>query len=676
VTPDARKAVQIPPSGPPTGLTHWAWPVVLAVVCAIVLGTFAWIVGAGGSELGPTNAADAHYNRLVDGFRSGMLSLKREAPPGLAQLPDPYDPQATAPYRYSREGLHDLSYYRGRLYLYFGITPALVLFWPSVALTGHYLSHQTAVAIFCAVGFLAGVGLLGGIWRRYFPEVGAGVAAAGALALGLATSVPLMLQRPAFYEVAVSCGYALIMLALAAVWRALHAPARRGWWLTAASLLYGLAVGARPSLLPGAVILLIPVAAIASAPSAGDRRRFCWSLLAAAVGPMILVGLGLMLYNQLRFDSPFEFGQRYQLAGDRQAAVRHFSLDYLWYNFRLYFLAPLRWNRAFPFVTDLTPSPAPSGHAEVVENPLGLLISVPLVWLALAVPLGWRERTAEARALLRWFVAAVTLVFISGAAVICLFYTTSNRYEIEFAPALVLLAVVGLLAIERARQTWPPFWRHAARWTWSVLLAFSVVINLLASVDRYALECYSLGRFLLESGQPAEAVVKFQASLRVKPGYADAYNKLGVALLQTDRIAEAIPQFRRALLLEPDNPPAHLNLGTALAVSDRNAEAAAQFEQALRLQPDNPSAHLNLGILLARSGRLNEAIEHLTAGVRLKPDDAELHASLGSVLLQAGRTAEAIAEYREALRLRPDDAEVRASLERAEARLRASGDEQ
>ena len=191
----------------------------------------------------------------MQGFRAGQLSLKKEVPPGLAQLADPYDPAAHAPYR-----VLDMSYYKGKLYLYFGVTPAVVLFWPYVALTGHYLSQKDAVVIFCLVGFLASVGLLCALWRRYFAEVSVAVVAAGALALGLATCMPVLLARCDVYEVAISCGYALTMLALAAIWRALHEPERRCRWLAAASLAYGLAVGARPSLLFGAVILLVPVA--------------------------------------------------------------------------------------------------------------------------------------------------------------------------------------------------------------------------------------------------------------------------------------------------------------------------------------------------------------------------------------------------------------------------------
>jgi len=54
--------------------------------------------------------------------------------------------------------------------------------------------------IFCAIGFLASVGLLYALWRRYFSEVSAGVVAACALALGLATIVPVLLSRCDVYE--------------------------------------------------------------------------------------------------------------------------------------------------------------------------------------------------------------------------------------------------------------------------------------------------------------------------------------------------------------------------------------------------------------------------------------------------------------------------------------------
>jgi len=161
------------------------------------------------------------------------------------------------------------------------------------------------VLIFCAAGFLAGVWIIYGLWRRCFAEVSFGVVLAGAVALGLATGLPMLLSRCDVYEVAISCGFAFVMLALAAVWGALASPQRQGWWLAAASLAYGLALGARPDLLFGAAILLIPVGL------AWRRGQQIRALSLAAIGPIVSIGLGLMLYNALRFGNPLEFGLRY-----------------------------------------------------------------------------------------------------------------------------------------------------------------------------------------------------------------------------------------------------------------------------------------------------------------------------------------------------------------------------
>jgi len=625
-------------AGPnPAGTTpasRWSESLLLGAVCAVVIALLAWMAGAHGAEFDSPPAASEHYNLLVDGFRAGQLSLKRDLPPGLAQLPDPYDPVANQPFRSPPIGLHDASYYHGRLYLYFGPTPAVLLMWPWVVLTGHHLPERGAVVIFCALGFLAAAGLLRAVWRRYFPEVSVAAVAAGCLALGLATVLPVMLQRPSFYEVPVSCAYALTMLALAGVWRALHAPRRAAWWLAAASLAYGLALGARPSVLFGAVILLAPLAAATAIPGGASRRR----LLVAALVPVTAVGLVLLLYNHLRFGNPFEFGQRYQLAGDRQAQVRHFSLDYLWYNFRFYFLEPLRWARTVPFVDDPAVLPPPAGHVDVVEFPVAILTNIPLAWLALAVPLAWRRRPPEARARLRPFLAAAAALFFTSAVVINLFYTTSTRYQVEFLPPLILLATAGVLAVERALAD-RPGWRRAARGGWAALLVFSVGLNLLAAANRYAEKCYGAACLFLRAGQLPAAVQLFDRALRLKPEFPRAHADLAIALWQQDRLPEAIDQLRIALRLDPRAAQAHTNLASLYAMTGRLSEAVAEFHQALALDPGNEVAHTNLG----------------------------------NALLQLGQVPEAMLEYRQALRLRPDDEMARAGLRHAEAMAAEAG---
>jgi tetratricopeptide (TPR) repeat protein len=691
--------------------SRWIERGVLAAMCALVIGVYTYTAHSGYLASTSSNPADEYYNLLVQGFRDGQLGVKKEVPAGLARIPDPYDRAANSAY-----GLLDLSYYKGKLYLYFGVTPVLVLFWPYVALTGQYLLQKDAAIIFCAIGFLSSAGLLIALWRRYFAEVGVAVAAACVLAVGLATLVPVMLARSDVYEVSISCGYALVMLALVAIWKAFHESRTRSGWLAAASLAYGLAAGARPSLLPGAVVLLAPVVQAWRQPA---RARV---LLASAVVPIALIGCGLLVYNALRFENPFEFGIRYQLSGSPQLARQFFSLRCLWLDFRIYFLAPARWSGRFPFVHDILAPPVPAGYGRV-EHPFGVLVNIPLVWLALALPLAWRDRSRPAQPVLGWFVSAVVLLFAMCAFTLGLFRAACLRYQVEFVPSLVWLGAMGILSVERtlvlrgagqpsipeagqASNPGPAWagrvaWRRAARWSWILLLGFSVAFNLLASIERSSEAHYNLGTVLTQQGKETEAIAQYEQAVQLNPDYADAhnnlgvalknqghlseaiaqyeealranpnfaeaYNNLGVAFMETGRFQEAIDSYRRALRIKPEYAEVHFNLAGALRNAGNLEEAVRHYEEAVRLKPEYGEAHNNLGNALFIVGRRGEAIEHFEEAVRLKPDVAEWHYNLGLALEQTGRTPEAVHQYEEALRIKPGLARVQDRLNQLRA---------
>jgi tetratricopeptide (TPR) repeat protein len=583
-----------------------------------------------------SGAQDSYYNLLVQGFRDGHLNVKREVPPNLG---DPAKLKWEENY-----GLDDLSYYKGKLYLYFGVTPAVLLFWPYAALTGHYLPHRDAVVVFLSAGFLAGAGLLWAVWRRYFKETGIVPVAAGMLAFGLANFAPAILGRCEAYEVAICCGYALTMLAVAGIWRAMHDERRRWLWLAAASLAYGLAVGARPSLLLGEVILLAPVL------QAWREKRRVWPLLLAAGGPMAAIGAGLMIYNALRFDNPLEFGQHYQLPFTLH---QQFSLRYLWFNFVVGFLEPARWSGHFPFVHEVVPPARPRGYWQV-DNAFGILANIPLVWVALAAPLAWRSRPAEAVSILRWFLGAVALLFGINALTLGLHDSMCLRYELEYAAPLVLLAAVGALALERALAG-RPVWRRAARCGWGLLLVFSVAFNLFASVEAKAINHAYFGLALAQKGKIDEAIVQFQKVLQLDSDFAMAQNNLGNALLQTGRMDEAIAHFQKAAELEPDAADTRQNLANALTQKGRLEEAIVQYQRALQINPDYLDAHLNLGNALLQKGRVDEAIPQYQKALQLNPNYWGTYVNLGIALQKKGRADEAITQYQKALQLKPDD---------------------
>jgi tetratricopeptide (TPR) repeat protein len=413
-------------------------------------------------------------------------------------------------------------------------------------------------------------------------------------------------------------------------------------------------------LLFGAAILLVPVA------EAWRERRQFWVELLAVTGPILLIGLGLMFYNNQRFGIPFEFGQHYQMSGERQVARQFFRLRYLWFNFRVCFLDPARWIARFPFVHDIVLPPLPADYA-VIGGPFGILTNIPLAWLALAVPLTWRNRPEQTGSALRWFVMTVALLFGICALTLLLYESAIFRYEVDFLPPLLLLAVIGVLGLERALAGRPLVWRNAARCGWSALLVFSVAFNLLASTEHYAEGQNRLGGELFQGGNTSEAIRHYQRALWLQPDYAKAHYNLGVALAKTGKTTEAIEQYEAALRIDLDFAEAHNNLGVALMQAGRIPEAITHLHEALRLMPDSIVVHYSLGNALLLTGQPEEAIGWYEKALRIDPNVAKAHYNLGLALEQTGRLQDAISHYEQALRIQPDHAEARQRLDRLRA---------
>jgi tetratricopeptide (TPR) repeat protein len=558
----------------------------LALSAVVVLTTYGIIAGTAKSELGSRTPGEAYYNRLVDGFAQGHLWLDLTPPAGLVNLPNPYDPKANAPFHrqmYEPGRIHDLSYYRGRLYLYFSVVPAVVLFLPFHWLTGAYVSHQEACFIFCGVGFLAGATLIDSIRRHCFPRAGPVAAAMATLCVGLVPLVPVVLQRPDVWEVAITASYAFWMLALLLLWEGLRRPNPSWAILLGTGVTAGLAIGCRPNEFLGAAILLLPLRRCVER----DRSKGV-AVAALLILPMAVIGAGLLAYNYARFGNVLEFGQKYQLSqeGQAESIVRHFDLGYLWYNFRLYFLEYPGWHSVFPFVRNAPHPPMPAGHG-IVENPIAVLTLLPFILCAAAVPWGRRRLDEGPRRSLTEMVGAILVLFVAGAGPVCLYFTTCARYQLEFVPALVLLAAIGFLAIAADSEPGRPLLQGLLGASVCAAAA-SIALNLLTAVN-----------------------------LR---GDADAWH--GIILMRSGQYDQAIEWYRRSQRLQSDNIFALLGMADSFEREGKFAEAGIEFQRALVLLPNAPEQHLNYAYCLYRLRRWDEAIAECELALKLKPDFA------------------------------------------------------
>jgi hypothetical protein len=99
-------------------------------------------------------------------------------------------------------------------------------------------------------------------------------------------------------------------------------------WLTVASVAWGAALAARPNALLAAAVLAVPLFMIFN--QVRSRRIPIlrgFGQMAAVVLPVVAIGVTLLWYNWRRFDSPFEFGMKYQLAGEIFTQKQFLSLE-------------------------------------------------------------------------------------------------------------------------------------------------------------------------------------------------------------------------------------------------------------------------------------------------------------------------------------------------------------
>ena len=417
---------------------------------------------ASGDIVGP-------YNVLAASFLSGQVSLVVPPDPRLLRLPDPYDPRQNAPFRW-----HDVSLYNGNYYLYFGPAPALFVFVPYLFVTGEYLPDALGCALLALGAYIATCLCLRLLLRTFVPKRPTWVLPCLCAGAGFCNTYPYLLRRPAAYEIAIAGGQCFLMTAVLLLSRvALGASRRPRLEAILGGAMCACAFASRPQLLMAETgIFLMLAMALA------EGRR--WRLFAAALAPLIAGGLMIALYNYIRFDSPFEFGEHYVLAGTNMAKLTVFHASRLPISLFFYALRPPGLSSSFPFfrAESLSPFPLPADYVGL-EQIVGIVWLSPLVLVLVGLPWLWRRQNPD-RDLARWALAFLA----SSVAVVCVdgALGATMRYHADYS-SLIFLA--GGIVAARLLVVTPAQFLSAARAALVVLISFGIICNSAIGITGY-----------------------------------------------------------------------------------------------------------------------------------------------------------------------------------------------
>lgn len=366
------------------------------------------------------------YELMAEAILDGRLYIDY-GEDTLAGLENPYSPQER-----EEAGVWypwDHAYYNGHYYMYFGVVPALLLFLPYRVVTGEALTtfHGTQVFVaFIIVGIFALFGLLR---KRFFKDMPYWVYLSFSSAMSI-MSVWYSSAEPALYCTAITAAIALQVWSLYFFVKAVWVEERENrqiLYATIGALLGALVFGCRPPIALANILVLPMVITFLK------QRKITVKLLGKlviAASPYVVVGIGLMVYNYVRFDNPFEFGQAYQLTVADQSQ----------YGFTI---KPTDITRLFNGTMESFFEFKPTTMLFPYLRPCGVFFNFPILLLSVGVLKSKALENAKKNNLILFIIGLVVTVLVINAVAILWTPYLLERYHMDIYFLLGILCFIG-----------------------------------------------------------------------------------------------------------------------------------------------------------------------------------------------------------------------------------------
>ena len=414
----------------------WIAPALLIVGCYYTWNTMSSRPTLFDEDGGP-------YGQLAQSFLHGQTALMVTPDPKLLAAPDPYDGSADRgnfPW--------DYSYYKGKFYLYFGPTPAIFLFIPYYLITGQTMDMAFAFLIISCVNVLLFTLLLRLMVKAWFPHVPLPWQAALIVVYGFSNLAPYHLRRGMMYEMEEMSAATFLLAFFITLFMVLTRPRYRLFWLAMASLAYGCAFATRVTYVFAGVVLIFLGLHFFYLAREGKTslKQFIIQMICLTL-PSFVVAMGIAWYNDVRFDSPTQFGAFYCLTTftpTNPPFSLRFIPDRMWEDL----IMPPVYYPQFPYIFPVVRK-IPGLFADRLcwENVCSAFSAFPICWFAFLwlreverLPVQGHMRE------MKLFGMSAVGAWVTVLIPLLLFFHINIRHVIDIIMPLLVLATFSILA--------------------------------------------------------------------------------------------------------------------------------------------------------------------------------------------------------------------------------------
>ena len=423
-----------------------------------------------------------YYTQLADGFSKGQLYVDQKPDKALLDAPDPYDHTSRPPFS---DEIWDLSLYNGKLYLYWGPLPALLITPVQMAFEKKITDNYLVFFFFAGLLIVNSLIILK-LKSSFFPKAPAWSMFVSIVLIGLILPVSWSLNVPNVYAAAIGAGQFFLMGGIYFLLLAIEPdsfPHKKSLFF--AGVFWACAVGSRAIIVLSVIFLAAFMSVwIAKMMPRPIRWKQYVQAMSALYFPLIFGAILIGWYNWARFDSPSEFGLRYMISifNLNKDISLTFRPDYFLLNLYIYIFQPFEFASGFPFIRPIMTLQL--FEQQGIDLPYlylsgrvtGFLFGMPFLILGLANLFFKEERTQQKTFLEDSSRRSFILTLLAGSLLInflaILFYFFGQiRFLVDIISQTTLLAIVGYWRILSFRQD-----THSAWLKLLVLVANSLVI--------------------------------------------------------------------------------------------------------------------------------------------------------------------------------------------------------